>query len=86
MNTARILGSSTLVAALALTLLGCSQTSAQVPKVATVEKARSFNSEVCNGPAWIRERAPLGLCESAPVVDDDMSLRRLHLELERSGR
>lgn len=86
MNTTRILGTSALVAALGLASVGCNQTAEDARKVGSVEKERSVNTEVCNTSAWIREHAPLGLCESTPVVDDNMSLRRLHEERERSGR
>ncbi|WP_448004749.1 hypothetical protein [Agromyces bauzanensis] len=86
MNTTRTLGTSALVAALTLTLVGCNQASEDTTKVTTVEKERFASTEVCNAPAWIRERAPEGICETEPVVDDNMSLRRLHLEHERSAR
>jgi hypothetical protein len=85
MNTARTVGTSAIVCALALALVGCNQTAANTRADTTLQKER-FNTEVCNAAPWIRERAPAGLCEAAPVVDDDMSLRRLHEELERSGR
>jgi hypothetical protein len=86
MNTARILSTSALVAALGLTLVGCNQNAEEAKKVITVDKERSVNTEVCNTSAWIRDRAPAGLCETPPAVDDNMNLRRLHQELERSGR
>ncbi|MGR0221309.1 hypothetical protein [Agromyces sp. ZXT2-6] len=37
-------------------------------------RVRMPSTEVCNGPAWIRERAPEGLC-TAPTgpVEDDLS-------------
>jgi hypothetical protein len=86
MNTARTVGTSVVVAALALSLVGCNQASGEAKTVTTVEKARFVNTQVCNTPAWIRDRAPAGACTSTPVVDDDMSLRRLHEEREHSGR
>jgi len=79
MNTARTLGTTAAVIALALALVGCNPVSEE-RKVSTVEKERSLNTEVCNTAAWIRENAPAGLCESTPAVDDEMSLRRLHEE------
>ncbi len=85
MITARTIGTSALVAALTLTLVGCNRPSEDA-KTVTVEKERFANTEVCNTAAWIRERAPEGVCENTPVVDDNMNLRRLHEELERSGR
>ena len=86
MNTAHMLGTSALVAALTLTLVGCNQASEEAKTVTTVEKERFANTQVCNTAAWIRERAPAGVCDEAPDVDDNMSLRRLHEERERSGR
>ena len=86
MNTARTLGTSALLAALTLTLVGCNTASEDTRTVTTVEKERFANTEVCNAAAWIRERAPAGVCQSEPVVDDNMSLRRLHEERERSDR
>lgn len=86
MNTARTISTSALIAALALTLVGCNQTSEEAKKVTTVDKEPSVNTEVCNTAAWIRDQAPAGLCETTPAVDDNMSLRRLHEERERSGR
>jgi hypothetical protein len=86
MNTARTISTSALVAALALTLVGCNQSSEDARKATTVETERSLNTEICNAAAWIRERAPAGLCSGTSVVDDNMSLRRLHEELERSER
>lgn len=83
MYTARTLGTSALVAALAMTLIGCNSTSEEA-KVSTVEKIRPLNTEVCNATSWIRERAPAGLCTSTPDVDDEMSLLRLHLERRQS--
>jgi uncharacterized lipoprotein NlpE involved in copper resistance len=87
MNTAHVLGSSALVAALTLTLVGCNQASEGAERVTTVEKERVTTSEVDNTAAWIRERvSSAGAGDQAPDVDDDMALRRLHLELERIGR
>jgi hypothetical protein len=85
MNTARTISTSALVAALALTLVGCNGTPEDSRNVTNVEKERSLNTEVCNAAAWIREQAPAGLCLSTPV-DDNMNLRRLHEKLERSER
>lgn len=86
MNTARTLGTSSVVAALTLTLVGCNQPAEQAKTVTTVEKERFANTQVCNAPSWIRDRAPAGVCASTPVVDDNMNLRRLHEEREHSGR
>ena len=86
MNTARTISTSALVAALALTLVGCNQTPEESRNVTNVEKERSLKTEVCNTAAWIRDQAPVGLCETTPAVDDNMNLRRLHEELERSER
>lgn len=86
MDIARTFGTSAVVAALMLTLVGCNQAAEEAKTVTTVEEERFANTEVCNTPAWIRERAPAGLCNTNPVVDDNMSLRRLHVELERSDR
>ena len=87
MNIPRTVGTSALVAVLALTVAGCNRPAQGAAKVPTIEKERVSNSEICNSAAWIRERAPEGMCEHGPFVDDDMSLRRLHEErLERSGR
>ena len=86
MNTAHTLGTSAVIAALTLTMVGCNQAAEEAETVTTVEKPRFANTEVCNAAAWIRDRAPADVCESTPVVDDNMSLRRLHEELERSGR
>jgi hypothetical protein len=83
MNTTRRLGISALVAALALTLVGCTTTSEEAERVSSVEKARPLNTQVCNAPSWIREHAPAGLCESTREVDDNMSLRRLHEERQQ---
>ncbi len=46
---------------------------------------RFANTEVCNAAPWIRERAPAGVCDDQPVVDDNMSLRRPHEERLRCG-
>ena len=57
-------------------LAGCGQTGGGTGDDARAASAqlRMRSSEACNGPAWIRERAPEGLCTSAePVVDDDVS-------------
>ena len=86
MNTARTLGTSAVIAALTLTLVGCNQPAERAKSITTVEKAPFANTQVCSAPAWIRDRAPVGVCGSSPVVDDNMSLRRLHEERERSGR
>ena len=86
MNTARTISTSALVAALTLTLVGCNQTSEDARKATTVEKERSLNTEGCKTSAWIREHAPEGRCESTPVVDDNLNLRRIHEKLERSER
>ncbi len=86
MNTVRTLATSTVIAALALALVGCNQAAEEAKTVTTVEKARFANTQVCNAPSWIRDRAPAGVCASTPVVDDNMSLRRLHEEREHSGR
>ena len=84
MNIAHALGASALVAALALALVGCNQTSKDAKSVITVDKEHVANTEVCNSSAWIRERASAGICGSTPVVNDYMNLRRLHEELEQS--
>jgi hypothetical protein len=68
-----------------LTLVGCNQTAEDSKRITTVQDERFANTEVCNTAAWIRERAPEGVCESTPVVDDNMNLRRMHEELERNG-
>lgn len=80
MNTARTLGTSAAIIALALALVGCNPTSEAAGKVSTVEKTRLLNAEVCNTASWIRDHAPAGLCTSTLEVDDNMSLRRLHEE------
>jgi hypothetical protein len=80
MNTARTLGTSAAIIALALALVGCNPASEAADKVSTVEMTRPLNTEVCNTASWIRDHAPAGLCESTPVVDDEMSLRRLREE------
>lgn len=57
-------------------LAGCGQTGGGTGDDARAASAqlRMRSSEACNAPAWIRERAPEGLCTSAePVVDDDVS-------------
>ena len=37
-------------------------------------QVRMPSTEVCNGPAWIRDRAPEGLCtEPTGPVEDDLS-------------
>jgi hypothetical protein len=84
MNTAHTVGVSAIVACVVLALAGCGQESEAADVDSTVQGPRFVNTEVCNAAAWIRERAPEGLCTSALDVDDDMSLRRLHLERERS--
>lgn len=86
MDTTRTIGISALVCALALGVVGCNQTSANTKADTTVQRERIANTEVCNAAAWIRERAPEGLCTRAPEVDDDMSLRRLHEEREQADR
>lgn len=86
MSIIRTIGTSALVAALALSVAGCNRTSDVTRTVTTVETSRFANTEICNTAAWIRDRAPAGVCSSESVVDDNMSLRRLHEELERSGR
>ena len=86
MNTARTLGTTAVVAALTLTLVGCNQGTEQAKTVTTVEKERFANTQVCSAPAWIRDRAPTGICEGDAVVDDNMSLRRLHQERQRQTR
>lgn len=87
MNTTRTVGASALVAVLALTLAGCERPAQGAAKLPAVEKERFSNTEVCNTAAWIRERAPAGMCDDESVMDDDLSLRRLHEErLGRSGR
>ena len=71
-------------AAAALLLAGCGQTSAgagaaklSVPKSST---------EVCNGPSYVRQAAPEGVCGAqferliSEHVEDDMSLGYLHQE------
>ena len=80
MKTARGLGTSALVVALALTMVGCDTTSEEARKAGTVEQERPLNTQVCNTAPWIREHAPEGLCASTPEVDDYMSLRRLNEE------
>ena len=36
-------------------------------------RVRIPSSEVCNSAAWIRERAPEGLCTTTETVDDYLS-------------
>ena len=86
MNNARTLGTTAVISALALTLVGCNQTPEDAKPVTIVEKERFANTEVCNAAPWIRAQAPAGVCEQTPVADDSMSLRRLHEERERAGR
>jgi len=87
MNIAHILGGSALVAALALTLVGCNQSSEDAKTLTTVEKERVTSTQVDNTAAWIRERVSAAVTgDEAPGIDDNMSLRRLHLELESSRR
>lgn len=86
MDTTRTIGISALACALALGVAGCNQPSANTKADTTVQRERIANTEVCNAAAWIRERAPEGLCTHPPEVDDNMSLRRLHEERERADR
>lgn len=66
-------------AALALGVLaGCGQTEGSSDDGAGSgsTQIRMPSTEVCNAPAWIRERAPEGVCTSTPTetpVEDDLS-------------
>ncbi|WP_395245462.1 hypothetical protein ACGGZK_06535 [Agromyces sp. MMS24-K17] len=65
-------------------LSGCNLTGAAgkgTGSVGTVHApATTTNTEVCHMPAWIRERAPEGVCTTAPDVQDDLNLGELHQE------
>ena len=66
MNTARTLGTSAVIAALTLTMVGCNQAAEEAKTVTTVEKPRFANTEVCNAAAWIRDRAPAASARAHP--------------------
>ena len=80
MNDIRIIGASAVIAAAALGLAGCADTSSDGKTAGHVEQKQSVNTKICSMPGYIRERAPAGVCTPATAVDDDMSLRRLHEE------
>jgi|GEM_PF-3147492 len=86
MNTTRLFASALVVAALTGLVAGCGLTAGDAETATTVDKVPIANTEVCRTAAWIRERAPEGVCEDAPELDDNMSLRRMHEELEHRAR
>lgn len=63
-------------AALAVAMLsGCGSGDSDAARKAAPAQLRMPSTEVCHAPAYIRERAPEGLCsETADAkVDDDLS-------------
>lgn len=56
-------------------LAGCGAGEGETATKAAPARVQMQSTEVCHAPAYIRERAPEGLCaESADVnVDDDLS-------------
>ena len=82
MNT-RTLPWAAPAAAIVLVLSGCGMTATAGSAKLTVPKT---STEVCNGPSYVREAAPQGVCGDhfdrmiAEQVDDDLSLGYLHQE------
>ncbi|HEU0181496.1 MAG TPA: hypothetical protein VFR16_04860 [Agromyces mariniharenae] len=81
MNT-RTLRWAVPAAAAVLLLAGCGQTSAGAAKLSVPKTS----TEVCNGPSYVRQAAPEGVCGAefdqliSEQVEDDLSLGYLHQE------
>ncbi|AWB96360.1 hypothetical protein DCE93_12460 [Agromyces badenianii] len=54
-------------------LAGCGQTDGGAGAGAGSTQVKMSSTEVCHLPAYIRDRAPEGLCTETEVVDDDLS-------------
>ena len=71
-------------AAAVLLLAGCGQTTAGAG--AAKLSVPKFSTEVCNGPSYVRQAAPEGVCGAefdqliSEQVEDDLSLGYLHQE------